>query len=195
MLEWSIVIIFAFVFINLIIRFSGYSSINEVLASESTRSRYANVDISYRTIERVVFRILNSPVLGESGLVHSRICHSPDAYFVDWARCGIEAKLFVNIGRTSALYGVYWASCDSRRGYQVVIVALWVSLCAYQILIHNWEFLRRHSFLSKRIRFHLSWALPKQVKIGWANTYFLSSVESALLTVISSGAWKIGRPS
>ena len=123
--------------INLIIRFSGYTSINEFLASESTRSRYAYVETSNRTIDRVISRILNSPVLGESVLVDSRICHSSDSYIVDGTRSGIEAKLFVNIGRTSALLGVNWTGCDSRGGYQVVIVPLRVSLCAYQILIHN----------------------------------------------------------
>ena len=155
MLRRSTIIIFAFVFINLIIRFSWYSSINVVLPSEAARPRYSNIDVSNWIIHRVVFRKLNSPVLGESGLVDSSICHSSYAKIVDGARGGIKAKLFVDISRTSAFLGVTRTS-QTLGGYQVVIVLLRVSLSAYQILIHSRENLRRHSFLGKGIGFHLS---------------------------------------
>jgi hypothetical protein len=113
MLCRSTIIIFALFFIYLIIRFSGYSSINIVLTSESARSRYPNVYICYRTIVRVVSRILNSPVLGESGLVHCHICDSSDGNVVDEARSCIKAKLFVNVGGTSAFLGVNWTGWGS----------------------------------------------------------------------------------
>ena len=70
MLHRSAVVIFARIFIDIVIRFNWYGPIDVVLTSKTAWTRDSYVQINNRTIDRVILRVLDSPILAESGLVN-----------------------------------------------------------------------------------------------------------------------------